>query len=129
MSALSKLLRAVEGNKIAFYCPGCKTAHVLRTGDGTGPKWEFNGNVDSPTFQPSVLVRSIRANLTDAELELYDQVFDGTSAIFDDPRFASVCHSFVRHGQIEFLPDCTHELVSQTVPLPDFPHSKWEPTP
>ena len=31
-----------------------------------------------------------------------------------------VCHSFVVNGQIQFLPDCTHALAGQTVPIPDW---------
>ncbi len=30
-----------------------------------------------------------------------------------------VCHSFVRDGRIQFLPDCSHKLAGQTVDLPD----------
>lgn len=32
----------------------------------------------------------------------------------------SVCHSFVRDGQIQYLGDCTHEYAGKTVDLPDF---------
>ena len=32
------------------------------------------------------------------------------------------CHSFVREGRIEFLGDCTHAMVGQTVDLPDIEH-------
>jgi hypothetical protein len=28
------------------------------------------------------------------------------------------CHSFVTDGRIQFLGDCTHHPVGQTVPLP-----------
>ncbi|MHC8396108.1 hypothetical protein ACYZT8_21075 [Pseudomonas sp. LB3P93] len=31
-----------------------------------------------------------------------------------------VCHSFVIDGCIQFLGDCTHELASQTVDLPEW---------
>lgn len=31
-----------------------------------------------------------------------------------------VCHSFVVDGRIQFLGDCTHELVDKTVDIPDF---------
>ena len=32
-----------------------------------------------------------------------------------------LCHSHVREGRIQFLSDCTHALVGQTVDLPDIP--------
>lgn len=44
-------LRRVEGGYL-FYCPGCDDIHIV--GDG----WQFNGNLESPTFSPSILVRS-----------------------------------------------------------------------
>jgi hypothetical protein len=52
--------------------------------------WTFNGDMARPTFSPSILVRTE----------------------------TSRCHSFVKDGQIEFLPDCTHALAGKTVPLP-----------
>jgi hypothetical protein len=62
--------------------------------------WAWDGNVDLPTISPSILVR---ANFAPE---------DGGP---------SVCHSFVRAGQIQFLNDCTHSLRGQTVLLPDWP--------
>lgn len=83
-----------------FACPGCGEPHAIPT---TGPKaWGFNGDVDRPTFTPSILVRSVK--------DPWGPVFDPTP---------TVCHSFVRDGCIEFLGDCTHPLAGQTVDLPD----------
>lgn len=31
---------------------------------------------------------------------------------------SSVCHYFLRNGQIQYLGDCTHAMRGQTVPLP-----------
>jgi len=50
--------------------------------------------MDKPTFAPSLLCNG------------------------HDP--ALRCHSFVRDGRIEFLPDCQHALAGQTVELPDW---------
>jgi len=83
-----------------FWCPGCDGAHQVRVGEGTGPRWGYNGNPDAPTFTPSILVR------------MGDP---------DNPgRDLMRCHSFVRDGQIQFLSDCTHALAGQTVPIPPF---------
>ncbi len=54
--------------------------------------WRFNGDYERPTITPSVRVS-------------------------DDRR--TLCHSFVRDGQIQFLSDCAHELAGQTVDLPE----------
>lgn len=62
-----------------------------------GAQWEWNGNVDRPTFNPSLLVREYGPN---------DEV-------------VRVCHSYVKEGRIEFLSDCTHELAGKVVDLPE----------
>ena len=58
-------------------------------------KWEFNGDMDKPTFSPSILSK------------------------WPGPGSVKICHSFVRDGKIQFLADCTHDLKGQTVDLPD----------
>jgi len=123
MSAFGKKLREAEGNHFMFWCPGCKTAHGMPTGDGPRPRWGFNRNPDAPTFTPSILVRGhdfTEKGLSD--LEAWREAgcprheagfkFDGRD---------TVCHSFVTDGKIQFLSDCTHALAGQTIDLPDFP--------
>ncbi len=75
-----------------FYCPGCRTSHVVPTGDPKG--WDFNGNTESPTFSPSIL-------------------------LYGDAH-APRCHSFVRDGRIEYCADSTHAMAGQSVDLPDW---------
>ncbi len=76
-----------------FFCPGCKSGHQIRTGNG---EWTFNGDTERPTISPSVLTW------------------------WNEGSVKHQCHSFVRDGQIQFLDDCTHALKGQTVPLEDF---------
>ncbi len=97
----SKCHQFQSGN-IGFWCPGCEAPHVLRIRPAASPSWDFNGDGDAPTFQPSVLV-TIRWSETDPTEK------------------DEVCHSFVTAGRIQFLGDCTHALANQTVSLPDFP--------
>lgn len=101
MAALSKVLRSLEGNGLLFRCPGCDSGHMIRHGDGPGPRWTWNGNAEKPTFQPSVKV-----------------TYDGADAGIDGAPPA-ICHSFVTDGRIQFLGDCTHALAGQTVDLPE----------
>lgn len=108
MASLSAKLRSVRtqgGTGIAFWCPGCDSAHVVTTeGDRSkGPVWSWDGNVDVPTISPSILV-----------------TYSGRDAGMGDAPPAR-CHSFVRSGAIEFLSDCTHAHAGQTVAIPDFP--------
>lgn len=97
-------------------CPGCKSTHIFTTGftdeserqkyisqrgDGKCPLWTFNGDLEKPTFTPSMLC---------------------TWGDNSDPDFGRVvCHSFVTDGMIRFLGDCTHELRGKTVELPEIP--------
>lgn len=77
-----------------------------------GPRaWGFNGDLEKPTFSPSILARGT-VPPTDEEAKL---ILDGGK--FDPKK--SVCHSFVESGNIRFLGDCTHDLKNQTVSLPD----------
>lgn len=69
-----------------FMCPGCGEFH--------GPdlkRWTFNGDLENPTFRPSIGVR-----------------------VGDE-----YCHSYVTNGKIEFLGDSTHALKGQTVDMTD----------
>lgn len=92
-----------EEKKLLGYmiqCPGCNGWHVIYTeqDDHVTVRWEFNGNLEKPTFSPSIKV----------------QWREG-------PEQANkVCHFFVRDGMIQFCGDSTHTLAGQTVPLPDW---------
>jgi hypothetical protein len=111
MSALSKILRDTTDNGLMFMCPGCEITHHIRHGNGDGPRWQWNGNAEKPTFMPSILVR-------------YSHWVPKATPDNPDPgpqtKVDAVCHSFVTDGRIQFLGDCTHELAGQTVDLPEW---------
>lgn len=82
----------------SFFCPGCCKEHAVMTKQENGyahPIWAFNGDVDKPTFSPSVAVVSYNK-----EVE-------------------TRCHSFIREGRIEYLPDSDHSLAGQTIEMID----------
>jgi hypothetical protein len=106
------VLRIGEGGRLLFMCPGCKEMHQVTVGDGPGPRWGFNGDYDRPTFTPSVLVRGHKVIRDEAGKWTGEWERDASG----NP-VPSVCHSFVRDGQIQFLGDCTHALAGQTVSL------------
>lgn len=93
---MAKVLSLENGKYQTIHCPGCGYSHTLRVRAKTDevPSWEFNGDVDKPTFTPSLLVWASRPEAR--------------------------CHSFITNGQIQFLDDCFHELKGQTVELPDY---------
>lgn len=122
MNALSKILRGLEGGRVAFWCPGCDEMHHIPVADQYNPgiNWGYNGNPAAPTFTPSILVRS-------GHYVPGRRPGDGCYCTWDkkeQEEFAdlkcSVCHSFVTDGRIRFLNDCTHALAGQTVDLPEF---------
>jgi len=86
-----------------FWCPGCNDTHRIES-----PHWTWDGNLEAPTFDPSILVYS------------HKKFKDGIgSEVIDTPR----CHSYIRGGIWQFLADCTHPLVGQSVamvPVPDW---------
>lgn len=118
MGQLSALLRNVQGGGLKFWCPGCNDSHQVTTGPGG---WQWNNDVDRPTFSPSVLVQGTKMTAAgEAAYKAWDAAgFPERGGPFDHVK--TVCHSFVRDGQIQFLGDCTHELAGQTVPLPAWP--------
>jgi cytochrome c1 len=133
---ISLILRRA-GAMLIFKCPGCQGNHGVRIralsspGDSNGPGWEWNGDAERPTFSPSVLIRSYRyphpfepdANPEHAEIRnaFKRPENDGHEWMMSHPKWGTVCHSFVRDGQIEFLADCTHGLAGQTAPLLPWP--------
>lgn len=88
------------------WCPGCNSGHEINTieQNSSGAKWEFDGNLESPTFKPSVNIK-------------WGNRVPGHEA---DP-WGAQCHYIIAGGMIQFCGDCTHGLVGQTVPLPDLP--------
>jgi|SRR6185503_3121101 len=100
MSEKAKLHRISSNGVLLGYmmqCPGCKGHHAIYTEQPNSQKakWEFNGDLEFPTFKPSVLVT-------------WDE---------GEEHVKNICHFYVTDGKIIFQPDCTHELKGQTVDL------------
>ena len=89
----------------SFECPGCGSQHVYYTVEFNtppNPTWTFNGNLEKPTFSPSLLVR-------------YE---------YGDPPKKHQCHLVMTDGMIKYFNDCTHALSGQTVPVPPHPNQE-----
>lgn len=93
-----------------FMCPGCGCSHQVND------TWDFNQDLDRPTFSPSILVKSGHyAEGHNGECWcIYNEKHP------EDPFTCCICHSFVTDGKIQYLGDCTHELAGKTVELPEW---------
>ncbi len=95
-----------------FKCPGCGHYHgyTIELGSGEqGPVWTFNGNLESPTFSPSLRTWY---NLADPNIPHYQ------------------CHFFVTDGVIRFCGDCVSDgkpapWNGKIIPLPDLDPDSW----
>lgn len=105
------------GDGVVFFCPGCNDTHRIKV-QGQGA-WSFNFNAAKPTFAPSLLMTSGHYVPGNGCWCKYNAEHPDKPAPFQCFR----CHSFVNNGPIQFLRDCTHALVGQTVPLPPWPHA------
>jgi len=119
MSALGSKIRTQEGGSIAFWCPGCNTSHAVII---AADRWSGPGDIERPTFQPSILVRSGHyAEHHKPGDPCWCTYYAENPPAPGERRFeCSICHSFVTDGRIQFLSDCTHALAGQTVDLPAF---------
>jgi hypothetical protein len=87
-----------DGVTFVFWCPGCEGHHTFSTERSRRPVWTFNGNLERPTFSPSLLY----------------------------PDKTPRCHLFLTDGRLQFLSDCGHKLAGQTVDLPEIPpDQRW----
>lgn len=103
MVARIKKRNAADGTFYAweFTCPGCGRPHAMKVGPGG---WEFNGDVERPTFKPSIL----------STFKQWQDVEGTNELVVVNVR----CHSYVTDGHIMFLRDSTHKFAGQTLDLP-----------
>lgn len=105
---VSPYLRKTVGGH-AHWCPGCKEMHTLPD------SWQFNGNVNSPTFTPSFLHSGLKT------IKDENGAWTGEWEMKDGKPIKDVCHYILTNGVMNFCGDCTHELSGKSVPLPELP--------
>lgn len=50
-----KVRKTKTGKIYLFWCPGCEQTHSFNVReDGGEPTWEFNGDMENPSFSPSL---------------------------------------------------------------------------
>lgn len=85
------------------WCPACNEPHgiAVKQRNRYGAMWTFDGNMERPTFAPSIRCFTTEENGTQTTL----------------------CHYFIQNGMVVFCNDNPHALNGQTVELPDWPES------
>ena len=122
----AKQVLNADTNEIIGYkiiCVGCDQEHIVYTkAFNEQHVWGFNGNIENPTFTPSLLIRSghfipdFKSNercWCTYNKECIDKGEEPSS--FE----CKICHSFITDGKIQYLSDCTHSLAGQTIDLPN----------
>ena len=67
----------------------------------SGIVWSWNGDTERPTLKPSLLTNG---GVYSEDYTKYDKY---------------KCHTWITDGKAQFLSDCTHDKVNQTLPLLD----------
>jgi hypothetical protein len=111
---MSKVLTGTNPDGTNYYvieCPACGCGHSFDN------RWKFNGDIDKPTFTPSLLVKSghyMTGHKGDCWCTYAEKHPD---EILSDDMKCRICHSFVTDGKIQYLSDCTHKYAGQTLEL------------
>lgn len=127
MGFLGKKLRSVNGGGLAFWCPGCDELHTIWITSTTHLNWLWNGSLERPAFGPSLLHTS--GHFSPGHTGECWCTYNHTRAVrglLPLPHVCRRCHLSVgcgraEPGQIEFLPDCSHDLAGQIVDIQDIP--------
>jgi Family of unknown function (DUF6527) len=109
---MAKVKQLSDGT-LLYRCP-CGDTHAINAN-----RWAFNGDIERPTFSPSVLVTTghfVPKERSDGSCWCTYNAEHPGELVFG----CYLCHSFVRDGMVQFLGDCSHALAGQVVPLGDW---------
>lgn len=84
----------------SHWCTACQECHTFYIQDQGPEKWSFNGNVDRPTFSPSMKLYRIGKKK-------------------DEER--TLCHYILTDGVMNYCNDSPHAFAGKSVPLEDIP--------
>lgn len=82
-----------EGQALWLFCPACMDMHRIFVGANMITDWQWNEDFHKPTLSPSI-------NLANE---------------------SGRCHSFVKDGMWQYLPDSTHALAGFKTPVVPVP--------
>lgn len=84
-------------------CKMCGTHYIPKSSD-ENKTWYFNGNVNCPTFVPSI------KEITN----------DPTHPHYQPRALTSICHFTITNGTMQYHGDCTHEMANTSEELLTF---------
>ena len=91
------------------WCPGCEETHAIFD------SWSFNGDVNRPSFSPSVKITGKQTVKKDGEWT-GEWVLGPDGKALDD-----CCHYYLTDGKLRYEGDSIHALSGKTVDLPELP--------
>lgn len=134
------------------WCPACRRPHVFAVErPSTSPsaaRWSFDGNVEKPTFSPSMLIYVDMEPLPfwlikrRGEKRGQGRGWSHQEALGEAQRLAeagepgwvpvrresassgtrrTICHYHLQKGMLSYCSDSPHALAGKSVPLPDLP--------
>lgn len=106
---VSNFLRKTESGHM-HWCPACKEMHPLPD------SWQFNGNIEKPTFTPSFKHEGLKTVRDSNGVWLGEWERDSQGNTIKE-----VCHYILTDGILNFCGDCTHSMAGQSVPLAALP--------
>lgn len=100
-----------EKGTYTFNCPAGHI-HYINTliPNHKNAQWDFNGDVNKPTFTPSI---SEKCGQYVAECDEEHREY------YKKENLGYICHFIITNGMIQFCGDCTHDLKNTTVELPE----------
>lgn len=95
---MAKVIRCTDNNGTdrgwMVFCPACQCGHRFDL------RWRFDGNMERPTFHPSLLIEGYVTNAQGKDVPIR-------------------CHSFVQDGHFHYCHDSTHNMRDKVVPIGD----------
>lgn len=124
---LSKKLKLSRPGVYMHWCQACKSGHFFYTNNANEgkPNWNFDGNVEMPSFTPSMHIFYNEPTVDDDEIDRLMKLRETDKSIEVPSVRVTTCHYYLTAGRITYMNDCQHSFKGQTVDLLDYPENKY----
>jgi len=78
--------------------------------------WQFDGNVDKPTFSPSFKHEGMKTIRDDKGRWTGEWEYDSHGKPMRE-----ICHYILTNGILHYCTDCTHSMAGQSIPMAELP--------